>query len=133
MLFRSMKSIMDSGAKVGFGSDFPTDPTTFSPIENIEALVTRTAIAGRGGVDGEPEDAFVHNPEECLSVEDVIRGYTINNAYQMGKEDVLGSIEPGKNADFTVLDRNIFEIDPHEIHAARVMQTIKDGITTYKA
>ncbi len=120
-----VKSIMDSGAKIGFGSDFPTDPTTFPLMPNMETLVTRSHV-------GE-SDAFVHDEVECISVADVIKGYTINNAYQMRKENILGSIEVGKYADLTVFNENLFEIDPHEIHNVTVSQTIKDGITTYKA
>ena len=51
----------------------------------------------------------------------------------MRKEDVLGSIEVGKYADLTVFNENLFEIDPHKIHDVTISQTIKDGITTYKA
>ena len=120
-----MKSILNGGARVGLGSDFPTDPTSFPPMQNAECLVTRQPVGEK--------DGFVHDGEESLSVEEVLLGYTINNAYQMRKEDVLGSIEVGKYADLTVFDRNLFEIDPHEIHDVAVSQTIKDGITTYKA
>ena len=120
-----MKSILNGGARVGLGSDFPTDPTSFPPMQNAECLVTRQPVGEK--------DGFVHDGEESLSVEEVLLGYTINNAYQMRKEDVLGSIEVGKYADLTVFDQNLFEIDPHEIHDVAVSQTIKDGITTYKA
>ena len=120
-----MKSILKGGARVGLGSDFPTDPTSFPPMQNAECLITRQAIGEKGG--------YVHDAEECLTVEDVLLGYTINNAYQMRKEDVLGSIEVGKYADLTVFNQNLFEIDPHEIHNVTVSETIKDGITTYKA
>ena len=119
-----VKSIMDGGARVGFGSDFPTDPTSFPVMPNIETLVTRRHVGEEG--------AFVHNAAECISVGDVITGYTINNAYQMRRENVLGSIEVGKYADLTVFEKNIFEIDPREIHNVNVAETIKDGITTYK-
>ena len=115
---------MESGATVGFGSDFPTDPTTFPVMPNIETLITRRHV-------GE-ESAFVHDAAECISIADVIKGYTINNAYQMRKEDVLGSIEVGKYADLTVYDKNLFEIDPREIHNVKIAETIKDGLTTYK-
>ena len=120
-----VKSIMNGGAKVGFGSDFPTDPTTFPLMPNMETLVTRSHVGECG--------AFVHAEGERISVADVIKGYTINNAYQMHREDVLGSIEVGKYADLTVFNQNLFEIDPHEIHNVTISQTIKDGITTYKA
>ncbi len=120
-----MKSILDGGARVGLGSDFPTDPTSFPPMQNAECLVTRQPVGEK--------DGFVHDGEESLSVEEVLLGYTIDNAYQMRKEDVLGSIEVGKYADLTVFSQDLFEIDPHEIHNVAVSQTIKDGITTYKA
>ncbi len=120
-----VKSIKDSGAKTGFGSDFPTDPTTFPIMSNMETLVTRSHVGEK--------DAFVHDASECITVEDVIKGYTINNAYQMRREDVLGSIEVGKYADLTVFEKNLFEIDPKEIHDFKIAETIKDGITTYKA
>ena len=119
-----VKSIMNGGAKVGFGSDFPTDPTTFPVMPNMETLVTRRHVGEEG--------AFVHDAEECVSVADVIKGYTINNAYQMRKENVLGSIEVGKYADLTVFEKNLFEIDPREIHNVGIAETIKDGVTTYK-
>ena len=121
----AVKSIMNSGTKVGFGSDFPTDPTTFPLMPNMETLVTRSHVGEK--------NAFVHDEAECISVADVIKGYTINNAYQMRKENVLGSIEVGKYADLTVFSENLFEIDPHEIHNVTISETIKDGITTYKA
>ena len=120
-----VKSIMDSGTKVGFGSDFPTDPTTFPVMPNMETLVTRSHCGDK--------NAFVHDKAECISVADVIKGYTINNAYQMRREKVLGSIEVGKYADLTIFNENLFEIDPHEIHNVTIFETIKDGITTYKA
>ena len=120
----AMKTIKDGGARMGFGSDFPTDPTSFPPMQNIECLITRRAL-------GDP-NALVHNPEEALTVEEVLRGYTIENAYQLQREDVLGSIEVGKYADLTVFDQDLFEIDPYSIHDVKIAETIKDGLTTYK-
>ena len=119
-----VKSLIDGGARMGFGSDFPTDPTTFPVMPNMETIVTRRHVGEEG--------AFVHDEVECVGVADVIKGYTINNAYQMRKENVLGSIEVGKYADLTVFEKNLFEIDPREIHNVKVAETIKDGITTYK-
>ena len=121
----AVKSIMNSGTRVGFGSDFPTDPTTFPVMPNMETLVTRAHVGDKNG--------FVHDASECVSVADVIKGYTINNAYQMRREDVLGSIEVGKYADLTVFNQDLFEVDPHEIHNVTISETIKDGLTTYKA
>ena len=119
-----VKSIMAGGAKVGFGSDFPTDHQTFPVMPNMETLVTRRHVGEEG--------ASVHDESECIDISDVIKGYTINNAYQMHREDVLGSIEVGKYADLTVYEKNLIEIDPRQIHDVKVAETIKDGITTYK-
>ncbi len=120
-----VKSIMEGGATVGFGSDYPTDPTTFPIMPNIETLITRQQV----GV----ENAYIHDASERITMADVIKGYTIRNAYQMRRENVLGSIEPGKYADLAVYEQNLFEIDPREIHNVKIAETIKDGLTTYKA
>lgn len=48
-------------------------------------------------------------------------------------EDKLGSIEVGKLADFVVVDKNLFDIPTEEIHTCKVVETIRDGITTYIA
>ena len=53
---------------------------------------------------------------ECLTIEDLIKGYTINGARQLRLKDQIGSIEAGKDADFVVLEENLFEMDPYEIH-----------------
>ena len=48
-------------------------------------------------------------------------------------EDVIGSIEAGKYADFVILEENILEMPPENIHKVKVCETIMDGVTTYKA
>jgi predicted amidohydrolase YtcJ len=79
----------------------------------------------------EPEfgaNSTVRPPEnERLSIENMIRGYTINGATQLGMEDDLGSIEVGKSADLVVLDRNIFESLPTQIRFARPTVVLMEG------
>lgn len=79
----------------------------------------------------EPEfgaNSTVRPPEnERLSIENMIRGYTINGATQLGMEDDLGSIEVGKSADLVVLDRNIFETLPTQIRFARPTVVLMEG------
>jgi hypothetical protein len=60
-------------------------------------------------------------------VEQGIRAYTIDNAYQMRMENELGSIEPGKLADLVVLEENLFEIEKHGIHKVQVLLTMMNG------
>jgi len=69
----------------------------------------------------------VSGPEECITVKEAIRTYTINGAWQDHMEDVKGSIEVGKLADLCVIDRDILEIDPHEIGEISVIMTIVGG------
>lgn len=80
----------------------------------------------------EPEfgaNATIRPPEnERLSIEDLIRGYTLNGAAQLGLENDLGSIEVGKIADLVVLDRNIFETPPSQIKSTRPTAVLMEGI-----
>ena len=58
--------------------------------------------------------------------------YTINAAYQNHQERETGSIEVGKLADLVVLEKNLFEVAPREIHAVRVVRTILEGRTVFE-
>ncbi len=69
---------------------------------------------------------------ERLSVASLVRGFTIDAAYQMHMEDQIGSVEVGKKADLVVLDRNLFEIDPYDIHKTQVVLTMMDGDIVYE-
>ncbi len=119
-----MKSLRDAGARISLSSDYPTDPTTFLPMPNIECAHTRRPMGER--------DAFISQPEECMTISEIIEAYTLNNAYEMRMEDKLGSIEAGKYADIVVLEENLFAIDPYTIHDVKVHETIMDGITRFK-
>ncbi len=121
-----MKSLINAGARVALGSDFPVDEYGREPLKSIEMCVTRKMY--------DQPDAPVLKPyDEAITVEDAIRAFTINNAYQMHMEDIIGSIEVGKYADFVILQENILETEPERIHKVKVCETIMNGITTYKA
>ncbi|PIE45070.1 MAG: hydrolase, partial [Gammaproteobacteria bacterium] len=66
-------------------------------------------------------------------LESMIKGYTINAAYQLGMEDEIGSLTVGKAADIVVLDKDLFKIKPTDIHNVKVDMTIMNGKTTYSA
>ncbi|PID80008.1 hydrolase [bacterium DOLZORAL124_64_63] len=121
-----IKSMEDGGAKVTFGSDFPVGGKYgLVPLNNIEVGMTRK---------GFDEDARSLG-EECekMSLESMIKGYTINAAYQLGMEREIGSLTVGKAADIVVLDKNLFKIKPTDIHNVKVDMTIMNGKTTYSA
>jgi len=113
----AFRSLLDSGATLAFGSDWFVAPAT--PLEGIYAAVTRRTL------DGKNPDGWV--PEQKITVEEALKAYTINAAYASLEEDLKGSLEPGKLADFVVLDRDITAIDPVEIWNVKALQTWVGG------
>ena len=91
-----------------------------SPLWNIEAGATRQAI-------GDPSAPILGGVGARTSVEDMVRGYTLDAAHQLHMEDQVGSLEVGKRADLVVLAGNIFELPLHEIHQTGVDATMVDG------
>lgn len=117
----AFRSLMDSGAKVVFGSDWPVAP--LSPLLGIYAAVTRETI------DGKNPKGWV--PEQKVTVEEAVRAYTSSGAYAEFSERDKGTLEPGKLADIVILDKNIFEIDPDQIAKTSVVYTIAGGRIVY--
>ncbi len=123
--FNSLKNL---GARLSFGSDFPASGAGtlgLSPVVQIEIGHTRQN-------PGEPEAPVQPRDTERLDVESLVRGFTIDAAYQMHMEDEIGSIEVGKKADLVILDQNIFEIDAYDIHKTEVVLTMMDGDIVYE-
>ena len=81
---------------------------------------------------GEPDAPVQPLESERLDIDTLIRGYTIDAAYQLHMEDEIGSLEVGKKADLVVLDWNLFEMDPYEIHKTKVVMTLMDGNIVYQ-
>ncbi len=109
-----MKSLIDAGVVITSGSDCPIeDPDV---ILGLHALVTR--------------NGFV--PEQCISIKEALKTYTINAAYASFEEDIKGSIEVGKLADFVILDKNPLEVPEQEIKNIQVLETIIRGKTVFK-
>lgn len=111
------RSLLDSGARLALGSDFPVEQV--NPMLGIYAAVTRQDTGGW------PPGGWY--PEQKLSREEAVRGFTLDAAYAGFMEKSVGSLESGKRADFIVLDKNIFEVDAAEIAGIRVLQTWLDG------
>ena len=118
----AFKSLLEKGARLAFGSDWPVAP--LDPIQGIYAAVTRRTID-----DKNPNGWF---PEQKISLEEAIQGFTSGGAFAEFAEMSKGSIEPGKLADLIVLDKNLFEIPPEEIRNAKVRMTILGGRVIYK-
>ena len=78
------------------------------------------------------DPTYLLNKEERASVLDMMRAFTINAAYSRFQEDIIGSLEQGKAADFTVVSRDPFEIEPIEIEYIRVKRTCFGGETVFE-
>jgi hypothetical protein len=122
--FARIKNVIDSGAIVAIGSDWPTGAIDANPLRMLQVLVTRK----------NPYEKTTSQPlGDTISLEDAIRVMTLGGAYSMRKENDLGSIEEGKAADMVVLNRNLFEIDPDSIFDSKVVYTIFAGKIVYNA
>ena len=115
------RSFLDLGLIIPCGSDFPVE--SVNPFLGIYASVSRKLPL-------EDEDK-VFNSEQSMTIEEAIKGFTIWAAYGAFQEDILGSIEPGKHADFTIIDRDICTINQEEIPGTKVVYTIMGGEIKY--
>ena len=118
-----LRSLLDSGAVLAFGSDWPVAP--MQPLMGIYAAVTRRTLDNRN------PNGWI--PEQKISVAQAVHAYTVGSAYAQFDEKIKGSVEAGKLADLVVLSQDIFNIDPVEIGKTRVDVTIFDGRVIYDA
>lgn len=116
------RSLIDSGAVIVNGTDVPVEP--IDPLPSFYASITRQTL------EGTPEGGY--EPEQQMTREEALESYTINAAYGAFEEDIKGSIEPGKLADFTILSKDIMTIPELEILETDVMMTIVDGQIVYE-
>ncbi len=124
----AFRRLWDSGAIVSFGSDSPgTNASRYylNPMLGLYAAVTRKTLSGQ------PEGGWF--PQEKLTIEEAIRAYTLNTAYAGFEEDIKGSIEVGKLADYVVLSDNLLTMDPDDIKDVTVLMTIVAGRVVYEA
>lgn len=118
----AFKSLKDLGAHVAYGTDAPVE--NLNPFPIIYMAVTRKDKLGK------PEGGFY--PRECVDVYEAIDAYTVESAYVEFEEDIKGRIKKDFLADFVVLDRDIFTIDPMEIKEIKPLMTIVGGKIVYK-
>jgi len=118
--------LWDAGARVAYGSDWPVDPLDIAFA--LKVGVTRSAAPDAG-----PEFAGRLGTQPGMTRAAVLRAITINAAYTLRQEAVLGSLEVGKFADLVVLDRNVFAIPEEDIANIKVLQTVVGGKLVYQA
>jgi predicted amidohydrolase YtcJ len=118
----AFRSLLDSGATLAFGSDWPVAPMV--PLMGIYGAVTRRTL------DGKNPGGWV--PEQKITVSEAVHAYTVGAAFAEYEDSIKGSIEAGKLADLVVLSEDIFHMDPAEIENTRVVTTIFDGRIIYQ-
>jgi len=116
------RSFLEAGLIIPCGSDFPVESN--NPMLGIYAAVTRQDPSGN------PQGGWF--PEQRMTIVEAVKGFTIWAAYSAFQEDVLGSIETGKLADFTVLDKDILTIAAPEILTTKAAYTIVGGKVRYR-
>ena len=114
------RKMADSGVVLSCGTDLPL------LIDNIPESVYH-AVGGYFADGGEP-----FNKENMLKKDELLKAWTYGGAYNLGKEDKLGSIEEGKFADIAILSGNIFETKVEDVKDLKVYMTIVDGKIVYK-
>jgi len=110
-----MRTVIDAGVNLSCSSDAPMTYPNWR--QGIQAAVLREAL----------DSGRVSGPQERITVEQAIRTYTINGAWQDHMEEIKGSIEVGKLADFCVIGDDILKVDPHRIGDIQVLMTIVGG------
>lgn len=118
----AFKSLLDAGATLAFGSDWPVAPG--SPLLGIYAATTRQTL------DGKNPGGWV--PEQKISTADALRAYTKNGAYAAFEDHRKGTLEEGKLADFVVLSEDITTVAPEAIRGIKVLSTYLGGKVVFE-
>lgn len=119
-----IRDLVESGATVAAGSDWPCVVPRPDPWGGLETMVTRT--------NTDPAWTTPLNPAQAVDVATAVRAFTSAPAASMGMGHVTGMLRPGLSADFIVVDRNVFTVDPAQIHATRVDLTYFEGRVVFR-
>lgn len=116
------RSFLHQGSRIACGSDFPVESP--NPFFGIHAAVTRQDASGQ------PIAGWY--PNQAMSLKEAFRCFTLDAAYAGHAENSLGSLEPGKWADFIVVDQDLFKMPTYDIYKTGVLQTWVAGKPVYQ-
>jgi len=116
------RTILNAGGRLALGSDFPVEDV--NPFFGIYAAVTRQDQKGW------PEGGWY--PSQKLTLAEAIRGFTSDAAFAAFEETSRGTIEPGKLADLTIVEGDLFAMPESELYKARVLYTVVGGEVVYR-
>lgn len=112
----------DAGIRVAFGSDWPIDPLN-------EWFDFKVAVTRQGEAPNNPR----LNTDRDVTLTEVLRSATIEAAYMIDADKYIGSLEPGKFADYIILDRDVFKNAPADIENVQILKTFIGGKEVYSA
>ncbi len=115
------KSMLKAGIPLQFGSD--------APVESINPLLSFHAAVTRQSLSREPRDGWF--PDERLTLEEVLHGFTWRPAWVSRKEAELGTLSPGKKADLVVFAQDLFRVPPNLLSSVEVEMTMVNGEMLY--
>jgi len=116
------RTFLHQGSRIACGSDFPVEAP--NPFFGLHAAVTRQ------DAQGQPVAGWY--PNQAMSLKEAFRCFTLDAAYAGHQEDRLGSLEPGKQADFIIVDQDLFRMPTYDIHKTGVLETWVGGRQIYK-
>lgn len=117
------KELLEKAGSIALGTDFP--------VEQVNPMYTFYAAVARKDLKNYPENGF--QMKDALTREEALKGMTIWAAFANFEENEKGSIEVGKFADFTILDKDIMKVDEKELPNTKVLATFINGEKVYEA
>ena len=124
-------SVLKSGGRVAFGSDWPASGyvATYRPLDAIQVAVTRAILPQYGKDQFTP---ILPPMNERITLDQALKASTLDAAYVLGLEDRIGSLKVGKLADIVVIDKDLHRIAPREISTTKVNFTMMNGKITHR-
>ncbi len=117
------RTALDSGARIALGSDFP--------VEDVNPFFGIYSAVARQDQKGNPAGGWF--PSQKLSLTEAVRGFTSDAAYAAFEERSRGTIEPGKVADFTIVDGDLYAMPQGDLFRAKVRMTVVGGEVVYRS
>ena len=129
--YARMNSMLKAGGRLAFGTDWPASGwvATYRPLDAIQVALTRKILPQYGR---QQVRAVLPPENECITLDQALKAYTLDAAYVLRLEDCVGSLKPGKLADLVVLEKDLHTIPPGEISTTKVNLTMMNGKITHR-
>jgi predicted amidohydrolase YtcJ len=123
--YETHAAFLDAGVKTAYGSDWPVDP--LDEWGNFQVALTRRAVSGT------PANFPRLDNDRDLGLSEVLRAAGPAAAETLGREDLIGSLEPGKFADMVILEGDLFALEKERVGSVKVLETMVGGRTVHRA